>query len=500
MSRRATSETAIAGERRGLLRCLVAAQLAAALAAPAGAETLKQALARAYVSNPVLASARANQRATDENVTIQRAAGLPTANLNSTFSENVLVPAGQFVVIPRSLSTQAQMSVPIYQGGAVKNAIKAANSRVAAGAETLRATESSVFSQVVAAYIDVLRDTAIVEFNKANLNNLEVNLQATRDRFEVGDLTRTDVAQSEARLSQAQADLRNAEAILIGSKERYVQQVGAAPDALQLPPPLAGLPDDVDAALNVALEGNPDILAAKKVAEATGFDVKAARAGRLPTISGFGNFNRNDNFGGAVASVPVDIPSTQESASIGAQLTIPLFQGGRPAAQIRQAQARQQAALEDYIAAERSVVQQVRAAYAAWKASLDVILSAEAAIEANALSLEGVRVEASVGNRTVIEVLNAEQELINSRVQLVTAQRNAYVAAFTLLAAMGDAEARDLALEDVEYYDSSENFQRVRGDFFDWSGRSAPAVESTSTKGIPAQDAAVQGPALPANR
>lgn len=500
MSRRATSETAFAGERRGLLRCLVAAQLAAALAAPAGAETLKQALARAYVSNPVLASARANQRATDENVTIQRAAGLPTANLNSTFSENVLVPAGQFVVIPRSLSTQAQMSVPIYQGGAVKNAIKAANSRVAAGAETLRATESSVFSQVVAAYIDVLRDTAIVEFNKANLNNLDVNLQATRDRFEVGDLTRTDVAQSEARLSQAQADLRNAEAILIGSKERYVQQVGAAPDALQLPPPLAGLPDDVDAALNVALEGNPDILAAKKVAEATGFDVKAARAGRLPTISGFGNFNRNDNFGGAVASVPVDIPSTQESASIGAQLTIPLFQGGRPAAQIRQAQARQQAALEDYIAAERSVVQQVRAAYAAWKASLDVILSAEAAIEANALSLEGVRVEASVGNRTVIEVLNAEQELINSRVQLVTAQRNAYVAAFTLLAAMGDAEARDLALEDVEYYDSSENFQRVRGDFFDWSGRSAPAVESTSTKGIPAQDAAVQGPALPANR
>ncbi|WP_416908570.1 MAG: TolC family protein [Polymorphobacter sp.] len=193
-------------------------------------------------------------------------------------------------------------------------------------------------------------------------------------------------------------------------------------------------------------------------------------------------------------------PRRRKSASIGAQLTIPLFQGGRPAAQIRQAQARQQAALEDYIAAERSVVQQVRAAYAAWKASLDVILSAEAAIEANALSLEGVRVEASVGNRTVIEVLNAEQELINSRVQLVTAQRNAYVAAFTLLAAMGDAEARDLALEDVEYYDSSENFQRVRGDFFDWSGRSAPAVESTSTKGIPAQDAAVQGPALPANR
>jgi outer membrane protein len=254
------------------------------------------------------------------------------------------------------------------------------------------------------------------------------------------------------------------------------------------------MPEVVNDALEIALEENPDIQAAKKVAEAAGFDVKAARGSRLPTIAGFGNFNRNDNFGGAIASVPVDIPATQESASVGAQLTIPIFQGGRPAAQIRQAQAREQAAMEDYIAAERGVVQQVRAAYAAWRASLDVIVSAESAIAANALSLEGVRVESSVGNRTIIEVLNAEQELINSRVQLVTAQRNAYVAGFTLLAAMGDAEARDLGLEDVEYYDSGENFRRVRGDIFDWGGRPAPKVEATPTTGIPAQDASIIGP------
>ena len=205
---------------------------------PAAAETLQGALAKAYQTNPTLNAARANQMATDENVPIQRAAGLPAATVNSTFNENVLIPGGQFIIIPRSMQTQGQLTVPIYQGGLVKNGIKAADARVAAGEETLRATEASVFSQVVAAYNDVLRDTQIVELNRNNVKNLEVNLRATQDRFEVGDLTRTDVAQSEARLSQARADLRNAEANLIGSKERYIQQVGEVPADLSQPPPL----------------------------------------------------------------------------------------------------------------------------------------------------------------------------------------------------------------------------------------------------------------------
>jgi outer membrane protein len=477
---------------RGLSLVALAAGLAAGLAAPAAAETLLEALARAYVSNPTLTAARANQMATDEDVAIQRAAGRPTAQINSTYSENVLLPDGQFVVIPRTLNSQAQINVPIYQGGAIRNRIKSASARVAAAEENLRGTESSVFSQVVAAYNDVLRDSAIVEFNTANVKNLEVNLQSTRDRFEVGDLTRTDVAQSEARLSQARADLRNAEANLIAARERFLQQVGAAPDGLQPPPPLPGLPGTVDEALDVALKENPDIAAARKVAEAAGLDVKVARAGRLPTINGFGTFSRNDNFGGAIASVPINIPSTQESASVGAQLTIPIYQGGLPSAQIRQARARQLAAMEDYVAAERNVVQQVRSAYASWKASLDVIRSAEAAIAANRLSLEGVQVESSVGNRTIIEVLNAEQELINSRVQLATAQRNAYVAAFTLLAAMGSAEARDLGLEGIDYFDNAAYTRRLKGELFDWTGTPKPMVRSTRTVDVPAQDAVIR--------
>jgi outer membrane protein len=472
---------------KGLVIAMLAATALAGTAARA--ETLNQALAKAYQTNPTLNAARANQMATDENYAIQRAAGLPSAQINSTFNENVLIPGGQFVVIPRTLGTQVQVNVPIYQGGLVRFGMKAADARIASGAETLRATEASVFAQVVAAYNDVLRDTQIVEFNRANVRTLDTNLRATKDRFEVGDLTRTDVAQSEARLAQAQADLRNVEANLIGSKERYIQQVGEAPADLTPPPPLPGLPASVDEAVEIAIKENPDIAAATKNSEAAGFDVKAARAARLPTLSAFGNINRNDNFGGARANIPINIPSTQESGVIGAQVQLPLYQGGRPSAQIRQSQARKTAAMENQIATERLVIQQVRSAFASYKASLDVIRSAEAAIAANGLSLEGVRAENGVGNRTIIELLNAEQELINAKVILATARRNAYVAGFTLLAAIGSAEARDLDLEGVKLYESKDNYRRVRGDVLDWSGRPTPAIRSTRTVTTPAQSA-----------
>jgi outer membrane protein len=479
------------GARRALCAALLGASLVA-LAAPAAAETLQGALAKAYASNPTLNAARANQMAADENYPIQRAASLPTVQINSTFNENVLIPGGQFLVIPRTLQSQGQLNVPVYQGGLVKNGIKAAGARIEAGAETLRATEASVFSQVVAAYNDVLRDTQIVEFNRANVNNLEVNLRATQDRFEVGDLTRTDVAQSEARLSQARADLRNAEANLIGSKERYIQQVGEVPADLSQPPPLPGLPQSVDEAVEIAIKENPDIAAATKTSEAAGYDVKAARAGRLPTLSGFGTVSRNDNFGGAI--VPPGFPaqpSSQTSAVVGARLALPIYQGGLPSAQIRQRQAQLTAAMENQIGTERSVIQQARAAFASWRASLDVIKSAEAAIAANSLSLEGVRAENGVGNRTIIEVLNAEQELINSRVALATARRNAYVAGFTLLAAMGNAEARDLDLQGVTLYDPKVNARKAKGSFLDWTGRDTPATRSTRTINTPAQNAAI---------
>ncbi len=487
-----TSLKVLAWSRAGVMTA------ALALAAPGAAETLPGALAKAYRTNPTLNAARANQMAIDETATIQRAAGLPNIGINSTFNENLLIPPGQFIVVPRQLQSQAQINVPLYNGGRIKNAVRAANGRIAAGEEQLRGTEASVFSQVVAAYSDVLRDMAIVEFNRANINNLDVTLRSSRDRFEVGDITRTDVAQAEARLSQARGDLANAESNLIASKERYIQQVGDAPDALTLPPPLPGLPDSVDEAVAVAIKENPDIAAALRNLEATGYDVKSVRAGRLPTVSAFGNLSRSDNFGSAIVPPGFpDQPSKQTSGSVGFQLNLPIYQGGLPAAQIRQAQARQSEALENQIGIERQVVQTVRAAFASWKASVDVIAAADAAISANSLSLQGVRAENGVGTRTIIEVLNAEQELNNARVLLATARRNAYVAAFTLIAAMGNAEGRDLSLDGVTLYDVKRNARLSRNSYFDWSGRKVPVQQSTRTVNTPAQDASIQGPPQP---
>lgn len=454
------------------------------------ADTLRDALAKAYSSNPVLNAARASQMATDENVSFQRAAALPSAQITSTYSESIFIPGVQYAVRPRSLQTELQVTIPVYQGGLVKNSIKSAEARVLAGADLLRATEASVFSQVVAAYMDVLRDTEIFEFNLENVANLEIIFKATEERKAAGDSTITDVAQSEARISRAQSDLLSAEANLVFSIERYIQQVGEAPGVLIPPLPLSDAPATVREAVEIALTKNADIAAAKKVNDAINYDVKVARAGRLPTVRAFGSVNRYDNFGGAVAQVPIIIPASQHSGILGVQLQIPLFQGGRPASQIRQAQAQQLAALENQIAVERDIIQQVRAAFAAHRTNIEIIVSAKKAIFSNTLSVESLKIESSVGSRTVIEVLNAEQELINSKVLLAVAKRNSYVAGFTLLAAMGSAGARDLGMENIQVSDPSINFKAVRNSISDWTDRPTPMARSSRT-------ADQQLPALP---
>ncbi|HJO67414.1 MAG TPA: TolC family protein, partial [Sphingomonas sanguinis] len=182
------------------------------------------------------------------------------------------------------------------------------------------------------------------------------------------------------------------------------------------------------------------------------------------------------------------------NATVGAQLTMPLFQGGRPAAQVRQAEALRGQALENATGTERQVVAQVRSAYAVWQSSQEVILSAESAVRANSLSLEGVRAENSVGTRTVLDILNAEQELLNSQVTLVTARRDAYVAGFALIAAMGNAEARDLGLDGGPLYDPVTNYKRVRNRINDWDGDGEPAPIASTTAATPAQTAAVTRP------
>ncbi|MEL7685332.1 TolC family outer membrane protein [Citromicrobium bathyomarinum] len=462
-----------------------------ALAAPAYADTLNEALAEAYRSNPTLQAARAQLRATDENVAIEKADGRPSVTGSAALTEVLIQNSTSFFAPARSLSAGVDLGVPIYSGGAVKNSIRAAEQRVEAGRADLRGTESAIFSQVVAAYMDVLRGEALVGLSANQVQVLEVNLRATSDRFEIGDLTRTDVAQSQSRLALARGDLRSAQAGLIQARESYIQLVGSAPGELEPPPPLPNLPDDPRMAVDVALDNNPDLIAARERAQAAGYDIDVAGASRLPRLSAFAGYDYQ-NFLGSVPDSPTGpSPQTADASSAGLTLSIPIFQGGRPAALQRQAQARASASLDQVIAAERDVIAQVRASYASYSAALAIIDSSREAVAAAELSLEGVRAENSIGNRTVLDVLNAEQELLLARVDLVTARRNAYVAGFSLLAAMGRAEARDLGIEGGALYDPLANYDRVSDRWSDWDRDPEPEAAGTRTVDIPAADAEV---------
>ncbi|WP_066794964.1 TolC family outer membrane protein [Sphingomonas soli] len=469
--------------------------------APQPTTTLRDALVATYNTNPDLQGERATLRANDENVPIARSQGLPGVSSSAGFSNGIYDTDSNPLAPSRRGTLGLDVSVPLYSGGSVRNSVRAAETRVEAGRANLRGAEAEIFTQAVTAYVDVLRDESIVRLNQLNVRALTVNLQATRDRFEVGDLTRTDVAQSEARLALAESQLRQAEARLIGSRENYIRVIGMPPGVLAQPPALPNLPDDVTVAEDTALANNPNLEAAQKNRDATKFDIDVAKAGRLPKVS-LGVGGDYYNYLGSVpnqAALPAGsrTPADGFSTTLGANLTLPLFQGGRPAAQVRQAQARRAAAIEGVTFAERGVIAQARSAFATYKSALRVIESSRVAVEANRLSLEGVRAENSVGTRTILDILNAEQELLNAQVNYVTAERDAYVAGFTLLAVMGRAEAEDLGLEGGPLYDPVANYKRVRGKSWDWSDDKDPQAVGTSTRGTPTQSPAVTAPLDP---
>jgi outer membrane protein len=446
-------------------KLLTGSLIAALLAGAAGADTLRDALVSAYQSNPTLTGQRQALEATDAAVAIARAAGRPRVSADIGLNRNitqsgVLVAGGKGPTLTGGLN----VSYPLFNGGSVRNSVRAATSRVEAGRATLRAVEGDVFTQAVGAYMDVIRDRAIVELNQNNVKVLETNLEATRDRFQIGDLTRTDVAQSEARLQLGRAQLATAQGNATASEARYREVIGRPPGPLAPPPPLPPLPASADEAVRIALANNPDLVAVSRQEVAAGYDVNVARAGRLPTLSAQASGDYAANLAGNAQG-----PNTGTQTAIGLGASIPLFQGGLPAARIRQAQAEQGQLREQVVGTERAVVQQTRAAFANYQAAQEAIQAQTVAVQANQLALEGNRAEQSVGTRTIIEVLNAEQELLNSQVSLVSAKRDAYVAGFQLLNAMGQAEAQDLGLDGGPLYDPLGNYRRVANNWNDWS-------------------------------
>jgi outer membrane protein len=459
-------------------KLLTAPLIAALMAGTASADTLREALVSAYKTNPTLTAERENLKATDATVAIAKAAGRPqvtgSVGINKDLSRRGVLDTNSS---GPTLSVGVDLSYPLFNGGAVKNSVKAAKTRVEAGRATLTAVEGDVFTQAVSAYMDVIRDRAIVELNRNNVKVLETNLEATRDRFQIGDLTRTDVAQSEARLQLGRAQLATAEGNATASEATYRQVVGHAPDNLAPPPPLPPLPATSDEAVRIALADNPDLVSISRQAIAAGYDVSVARAGRLPTLSGVVSGTYVNDLGGA----PGGFPSTGSQTTAGLNLSVPIFQGGLPAARIRQAQAQQGQVLEQVVGTARAVVQGAMSAFSNYEASQRAIQAQTVAVQSNELALEGVRAEQSVGTRTILDVLNAEQELLNSQVALVTAKRDAYVDGFQLLNVMGQAQARDLGLDGGPLYDPLGNYRRVANNWNDWAGEPRHPTVATRT-------------------
>src|SRR3954466_10115080 len=288
------------GSEGSLYRKLLTGTLIAALmAGTAAADTLRDALVSAYRTNPTLTAQREALRASDASVAIARAAGRPqvsgTVGLNRDLTRSGILDTGGK---GPTLSGGVDLSVPLFNGGSVRNSINAAKTRVEAGRATLRAVEGDVFVQAVAAYMDVIRDRAIVELNANNVKVLQTNLEATQDRFQIGDLTKTDVAQSEARLQLGRSQLAVAQGQETSSEATYRQVIGHQPGQLAPPPPLPPLPASAEQAVQIALSNNPDLVAISREAVAAGYDVRVAQAGRLPTLSGVVSGNYITALGG----------------------------------------------------------------------------------------------------------------------------------------------------------------------------------------------------------
>lgn len=457
----------------------------------ASAEPLPQALAFALRHNPSLAAERADLRVSGEDIVEARAPGQPRASLLASHTETLKKAIPSTLTPDRTLRSDVTVSVPIYRGGTVKYAMLDARRRYDAGTEGLRASTSSLLGAVVIAYCDVLRDEAVVRLSEGNVDVLAATLRGTRGRFRIGDVTVTDVAQSEARLEQARSNLGTARAQLASSEEEYVRVIGRAPVALQQPATLPGLPPDVETAVATALRANGALLASRLTVEATGYRIRAAQGERDVRLTAVGSGGYYDYLHSVSSTLPFRPNMNGSSVQLGVTLELPLYQGGLPASRVRRAREERASAIEREIAAERGVIAQVRAAYANWRLLRESERSAEAAIVANERALKGAKAENGVGTRTLLDVLNTERDLLSSQVELVSIRRDAYVAAFALLVAMGRADPEDLNLVDRSI--KAAGPPAPRRSWSDWAdGARAYSPAGTSTMAVDTASEAVR--------
>ncbi len=455
--------------RGGLFAAVCSAGLALGLAQPAFAETLAEAIALAYDSNPTLQAQRATQRALDENWVQARSGYRPQASAQGRFAyrevrtpggvENLLgqiYPDRRNINETNNVAATLSLSQPLYTGGRVAATVSAAEADILTGRENLRRTESSVMQAVIQAYVDVRRDQEALRIRQENVGVLRRQLDESKARFDVGEITRTDVAQSEARLAAAQSLLTQSQAQLAISRAGYAALVGQNPGDLAPEPSLAALlPGDVTQAFAAAEDNNPQIRAAEYTQQASKARISAAQAERMPSLG----LNGSIGVGGSADPWERDLFSRDVQA--GATLTVPLFTGGLTSSRVRAAIERNNADRIGVETARRSVMQSLTGSWNQLIASRSNITSTDEQVKAARIAAEGTRQEQQVGLRTTLDVLNAEQELRQAELAQVSARRDEYVAASLVLAQMGQLEGPNL-VPTVTRYDPKTNFSKLR--------------------------------------
>ncbi len=442
---------------------LAGAMVLAGLAcAPASAQPLQEALAAAYANNPTLQAARARLRATDENVPQALSGWRPTVTLQGRagYADGTTTNtrAGTRLDSERNLlSGSATVIQPLYRGGRTVAQTRRAESQVMAERANLIATEQQVLLDAITAYVNVIQNQEVLRLAENNVRVLTRQLQAARDRFRVGEITRTDVAQAEARLERARSERANAEGQLQNSRAAYERVVGEAPRALAPPPPIRPVATTADEAARLAEANSPGVLRAVFDEQAALANVDVVFGELLPSVNVEASTFRNDNS---------TQPGTRATGSqIVAALSVPLYQGGQEHARVRQAKQQAQQAREVLADAQRAAIENARRAWETLTASRAQIAALQAQVRANEIALDGVQREALVGSRTTLDVLNAEQELLDARVALVRATRDVVIASYALASTAGRLTARDLNLP-VPIYDPIDHYGSVRNRLF----------------------------------
>ncbi|SMH49087.1 outer membrane protein [Mesorhizobium australicum] len=431
-------------------------------ASPAFAETIFGALSKAYQFNSELNSARAGVRVTDEGVAIAKSGYRPqitgSGSINYASQAGVRLTTGSFGVA---------ISQSLFDGFQTRNNVRAAEAQVRASNEGLRNTEQNILFNAASAYMDVIRDRQIAVLTERNLQFLVEQVRAARSRFEVGEGTRTDVAQADASRSAAVAQLAAARATAAASEALYRQIIGEAPGKLSGAGPAKGLPSGIDKAFVVAAAEHPAIVANKHLVDASDYSVKAAEGALLPQITASAGVSQNysESLPGVGGS-----DRWSDRANIGATLTVPIYSGGRTSATVRQRKESLGQARIEVDVAHDQVRQAVASAWTQYQAAKESVVANRDLVSAAQLALNGVIEERNVGQRTTLDVLNAQADVITAQINQISSERNLVVASYAIMSAIGRLSVRQLGLNVAEYK-PQEHYNAVKDK---WIGTRTP--------------------------